>query len=140
MWTHIPYWRMPSLQISRKSRWWQVMQPLSSEHRTQPVQFSSRLALAAGTNGGEGLWHRCRGGSQPCGSPSLIHQGDSTVLTPCKCHPTLSAPQIPTSVHAGSKGTHGAIAPSLLIIDDLHHSQIQTEGLPHAQHCPWVTV
>lgn len=131
MWTHIPYWRMPSLQISRKSRWWQVMQPLSSEHRTQPVQFSSRPALAAGTNGGEGLWHRCRGGSQPRGSPSLTHQGDGTVLSPYKYHPT--------SAHAGSLGTRGAIAPSLVITDGLHHSKIHTEGLPHAQHCPWVT-
>lgn len=76
-------------------------------------------------------------GSSPVAAPLRHIRVTALSCLSVNAAPPLSDPQIPTSVHAGSKGTHGA--PSLVITDGLDRCKIQTEGLPHAQHCPWVT-
>lgn len=133
----MPYWRMPSLQMSRKSRWWQVMQPLSSEHRTQPVQFSSRPALAAGTNGGEGLRRGCgtrarhgRGtaeGPSPVAAPLQPVGVTAPSRFPANASPPLSTPQTPLSLQAVSVGTRKAVAPRCAQLGHhrLHHAKVQ---------------
>lgn len=121
MWTHTPCWRMPSLQMSRKSRWWQVMQPLSSEHRTQPVQFSSRPALAAGASDGEGLRHACAarprlwGGSRPRGSPSPTRGVTALSPSPCGRLPTsLCSPNPPPFPRLAAQGGAEPLLPAAL--------------------------
>lgn len=52
--THLPYWRMPSRRMSRKSFCWQVEQPFSSEQMMQPVQLLPAPVPTASQTGKKG--------------------------------------------------------------------------------------